>query len=112
MAVIFNGDRFSQELKNYRGKKSQSDVATELETNRATISLLENNKQIPTLEILKKFCEIANFNVDTFFIKEQNDPVMMMMGQVKPADKEKLLTVLERIKIRERYIAIAKRCEI
>lgn len=112
MIVRFDGDKFSQTLRNYRGNKSQGDVAKELKTNRTTISLLENNKQIPTLEILKKCCEMTNSTIDSFFIKEDNDPIMMMMGQVKHSDKQNLLNVLERIKIREKYIAIAKRCGI
>jgi transcriptional regulator with XRE-family HTH domain len=108
--VKFNTDLFAQRLKEYRGAKSQNEVADEFGINRATISLLENGKQMPTLEILQKFCEKIGTACDSFFIKEERNPILLMMGQLKESDKSKLSNVLERINIRAKYIAISKRC--
>ncbi len=111
MALYFNSEKFANELKKYRGKRSQQDVSSRLGTNRTTLSLFENNKQIPSLDILQRFCELTNSNVDNFFVKEQTNPIIMMMGQVKETDKHALQKSLERIKIKQKYIAIGRRCE-
>jgi DNA-binding XRE family transcriptional regulator len=47
----FNIDLFARRLREYRSEKSQSDIAQELGINRSTISLLENGKLIPTLDV-------------------------------------------------------------
>jgi transcriptional regulator with XRE-family HTH domain len=110
--IYFNGELFIQKLKEFKGNRSQYNVAKELGiNNRSTISLLENGKQIPSLEVLQKLCEKVNLPVDTFFAKEEQSPVLMMMGQLKEADRVKLENVISRIKIREKYIAISKRCD-
>ncbi|HOJ11787.1 MAG TPA: helix-turn-helix transcriptional regulator [Clostridiales bacterium] len=112
MIINFNSELFVQKLKEFKGNKSQNDVANELGiNNRSTISLLENGKQIPSLEVLQKLCEKVNLPVDTFFMKETQSPVLMMMGQLKETDRSKLENVINRIKIREKYIAISKRCD-
>ncbi|WP_207706846.1 helix-turn-helix transcriptional regulator [Thermoclostridium caenicola] len=61
--ISFNEELFAQKLKEYRGNRSQSEVADELGINRATISLLENGKQIPTLDMLQKFCSQVQISV-------------------------------------------------
>jgi transcriptional regulator with XRE-family HTH domain len=103
-------DLFAQRLKEFRGDRSQNEIADDLGLNRATVSLLENGKQIPSLEILQKFCDRVNMKIDDFFVKKEVDPILLMMGQLKETDKEKLMGVLERIDTREKYIAISKRC--
>lgn len=105
----FNIPAFSQKIKEYRGTRTQAEIADELGINRTTISLLENGKQVPTLEILKIICEKTNTNMDDFFIKKIHDPILLMMGQFKDSDRPKLENVLERIDIRQKYIAIGKR---
>lgn len=112
MAIIhFDTELFMKVFKEYRGKRSQQEIAEELNLSRPMISLLENGKQAPTLETLKKICEKINKDVNTFFIKEEEDPVVLLMGKLKETDKDNLLEVLERINIREHYIAINQRCE-
>lgn len=112
MAIIhFNNELFKKIFKEYRGEKSQKEIAEELGLGRSMVSLLENGKQIPTLEMLKKVCEKTNKDLNDFFLKEQEDPILMLMGQLRESDKENLQEVLKRISIREHYIAINKRCE-
>lgn len=111
--INFNNEFFAQKLKEFKGGRSQNNVANELGiNNRSTISLLENGKQIPSLEVLQRLCEKVNLTVDAFFVKETQSPVLMMMGQLKESDKPKLENVIKRIKIREKYISISKRCDI
>lgn len=111
MAVIhFDTELFTKMFKEYRGSRSQDYIAKELGLGRSTISLLENGKQAPTLDTLKKFCEKINEDINTFFFKEEEDPVLLLMGQLRESDKDNLLHVLERIKVREHYIAINQRC--
>jgi len=110
MLANFNKELFTQKLKEFRGSRSQNDVADELNIKRPTLSLLENGKQLPTLEILTKICSKVDMSIDSFFIKEEQNPVLLMMGQLRESDQPKLNNVMERIKIREKYIAIGKRC--
>ncbi|GAB4074782.1 hypothetical protein GCM10028778_22850 [Barrientosiimonas marina] len=110
MATLhFNRELFAEKLKAYRDDKSQTDIASELNVGRSTISLLENGKQDPTLETLNQVCQKINQDLNTFFKEEQEDPVLLLMGQLKSSDKDNLVEVMERIKIREHYIAIDRR---
>ena len=106
----FNNEKFISALKEFKGDKNQEFLASELGiNNRSTISLYENKKQIPTLDVLKKLCEKTNTGVESYFINEKNDPVFMMMGQLNEGDKPHLEAVLARIKIREKYLAFSRR---
>lgn len=111
MLVNFDKELFALKLKDLRGSRSQSDLGAELDINRATVSLMENVKQLPTLELLQKVCDKLNMAIDDFFIKEAQNPMLLMMGQLRESDKPKLTAVIGRIKIREKYIAISKRCD-
>lgn len=109
MNIKFNEQKFTKVLREFRGERTQADIAESLGINRATLSLLETGKQIPSIEILQKLCENVGLNADTFFDKESDDPILLMMGQFKEPDKPKLYEVLERINIREKYLSISKR---
>lgn len=111
MLVNFAKELFALKLKDLRGPRSQSDLGDELDINRATVSLMENSKQLPTLELLQRVCDKSNMAIDDFFIKEAQNPMLLMMGQLRESDKPKLTAVIVRIKIREKYIAISKRCD-
>lgn len=111
MLANFNKELFTQKLKEFRGSRSQNDIADELDIKRPTLSLLENGKQLPTLEILTKVCLKTDMSIDSFFIKDEQNPVLLMMGQLRESDRPKLGNVMDRIKIREKYIAISKRCD-
>lgn len=111
MFMQFDKSKFMRALTDFRGTRKQEEIAKELSTNRSTISLLENGKQIPSLEIIRKFCEKTELDLGAFFIKEETDPILMMMGELRDSDKSKLEKVFRRIGVREKYIAISKRCE-
>lgn len=110
MLINFNKDKFALDFRNFRGNRHQNEVADELQINRTTISLLENGKQIPSLEILQKFCEKTQVTIDSFFVSKTQSAILMLMGQLKESDKSKLNNVFNRIQVREKYIAINKRC--
>lgn len=111
MSIIkFNSEKFSVDLKGYRANRSQQEIADELGIHRSTLSQLENGKLIPSLENLRVFCEKTNKKFDSYFLREEQDPVLLMMGKMKGSDKENLMEVLNRISIRQKYIAINKRC--
>lgn len=111
MNIYFNSDLFINDLKNYRKAKTQSQLAEELEINRATVSQLENGKQFPTLEVIQRFCSLNGVNVQKYFVEENQDPIMLLMGRLIDEDKPKLSDVMERIKIRLKYIELMKRCD-
>jgi len=111
MSIIkFNSNQFALDLKAYRANRTQQEVADELGIHRSTLSQLENEKMIPTLETLRFFCEKTGNPLDTYFIREEQDPVLLMMGKMLDSDKDNLMEVLDRISIRQKYIAINKRC--
>ena len=109
--IEFNKELFAKHLREYRGEKSQTETAEILGINRATISLLENKKVVPTLEVITGFCEKNNSNIESYFIQLENEPIILMMGKLKETDKPLLANVIDRIKIRDRYISINRRCE-
>lgn len=112
MATIrFNKEEFMNVFREFRGESSQEEIASELGLGRSTISLLENGKQLPTLDILQRICEKVDKNIDTFFITEKEDPILLLMGKIKPSDKEDFRNVFDKLRVREHYLAINKRLE-
>lgn len=79
--------------------------------NRSTLSLLENGKQAPTLKILEEFCNKARLSPNSFFIKENNCFSNKLISELPKVDQPKLLNILEKIKIKEKYISFNRRCE-
>lgn len=110
MSRIFRADYFCDALKSTRGNLSQTDFATSLETNRSTLSLLENGKQLPTVELLSSVANRANIDLNDFFIDQEEDGLFYMMGQLNPKDAEMIKGLKEVIAIKEKYRALEKRC--
>lgn len=109
--VQFDVEKFTRELKKYRGNRPQNIIADELNINRSTISLLENGRQIPTLRILQEFCSHANLSPNDFFIKEEeiNQNYNNIDYELSKEDNTRLLKVIKRIKIREKYISLSNK---
>ena len=111
MSVIkFNVNQFAIDLKKFRANRTQQEMADELGVHRSTLSQLENEKVIPTLETLRVFCEKTGYPPGRYFQREELDPVLLMMGKMQGSDKDNLMEVLDRISIRLKYLAINKRC--
>ena len=110
---IFNSDKFSQDLKEYRknGKIKQVELANSINTNRSTLSNFETKKQLPSFEILNEFCNIYNSKPSEYFIEEAQDPILYMMGKFLDSDKQKLEDTISEIMICERYYELNKRCQ-
>lgn len=112
MATYFDQDLFVKKLKDFRGERKQDEVAILLDISRPTLSNLENRKQVPNVGMLLKICDKLDINPKDLFCQEEQSPVVMMMGQLKADDKQNFSKVMDRIAIRQKYFAIAKRCGI
>ena len=55
----FNLEKFCKDLVALRGKESQEVFAQKLDIKRPTLSLLENGKQVPTIDLLSKICSLT-----------------------------------------------------
>lgn len=106
----FNMEMFCQELIFLRKGQTQQEFAQKLGINRSTLSLLETGKQIPSLDILNKICSISNKNPGDYFTESDSDALIYLMGSLDENDKEKIGVMMHRIKTREKYETLARRC--
>lgn len=105
----FNTEKFCKDLIALRGKESQDRFAQKLGIKRPTLSLLENGKQMPTIENLSCFCSLSGSNIDEYFIESTTDALVYLMGSLDESDKIKVEEMVERIRIKEKYELLAKR---
>ncbi|MEH2955214.1 helix-turn-helix transcriptional regulator [Candidatus Merdisoma sp. JLR.KK011] len=106
----FNTEKFCQDLIVLRGNETQVKFSEKLGINRSTLSLLETGKQMPTLEILDKMCGVFGRNPGEYFVESDSDGLIYLMGSLEENDKEKIAVMMDRIKVREKYEALARRC--
>lgn len=107
----FDIEKFCKDLTDLRGAESQQKFAEKLGINRSTLSLLETGKQIPSLEILNKVCNLSSFQPNDYFVDYDNDALIYLMGTLEEADKERITSMMERIRIKEKYEILARRCK-
>ena len=105
----FTADKFCRDLDSLSGKESQESFAQKIDVKRSTLSLLENGKQIPTLNILSRVCELTESSIDDYFVDSTTDALVYLMGSLEETDKVKIEEMAERIRIREKYELLAKR---
>lgn len=105
----FNAEKFCRDLVSMRDKESQSVFADKLGVNRSTLSLLENGKQIPTIHILSRLCDLTGKSADEYFFTCSTDPLVYLMGSLEESDLKKIEEMAERIRIKEKYELLAKR---
>lgn len=105
----FNAKKFCKDLINLRGKESQENFAQKLNIKRPTLSLLENGKQMPTLDILSRFCSLSQKNADEYFVESTTDSLVYLMGSLEESDKKKIEEMAERIRLKEKYELLARR---
>lgn len=105
----FNVEKFCKDLIALRGKESQAEFAQRLDVKRPTLSLLENGKQMPTLDILSRICSLSGKNTDEYFIESTTDALVYLMGSLNESDKVKIEEMAERIRIKEKYELLARR---
>jgi len=105
----FNSAKFCKDLIDLRGKESQDKFAQKLGIKRPTLSLLENGKQIPTIDILSRFCTLAEKNTNEYFVESTTDALVYLMGSLEESDRAKVEEMAERIRIKEKYELLAKR---
>ena len=105
----FNAKKFCNDLVSFRGKESQDIFAKKLDIKRPTLSLLENGKQVPTIDLLSKICNLTGASVDEYFIETTTDSLVYLMGSLDESDKLKIEEMTERIRIKEKYEMLARR---
>ena len=105
----FNAKKFCEDLITLRGKESQDNFAQKLDIKRPTLSLLENGKQMPTIDILSRFCNLSGNSADEYFVESTTDALVYLMGSLEESDKAKIKEMAERIRIKEKYELLAKR---
>lgn len=105
----FNAEKFCKDLVSLRGKDSQDSFAGKLDINRSTLSLLENGKQMPTIEILSRFCSLSGKSTEDYFVESTTDALVYLMGNLEESDKKKVEEMAERIRVKEKYELLAKR---
>ncbi len=105
----FDAKKFCADLIALRGKETQSVFAEKLGVNRSTLSLLENARQMPTLDILNRMCGLAGKNTDEYFVESTTDALVYLMGNLDKSDKLRIEEMAERIRIKEKYELLAKR---
>ena len=99
----FDIKKFCDDLMHLRGKESQVRFAEKLDVNRSTLSLLETGKQIPSLDILNKVCNMGGFEPNSYFKEKNTNALIYLMGKLEEPDRAKIEYVMERIKIKEKY---------
>ena len=105
----FNSEKFRKDLVDVRGKESQENFAQKLGIKRPTLSLLENGKQIPTIDLLSKVCGLTGKSADDYFVESTTDALVYLMGSLEESDKQKIEKMAGRIRIKEKYEMLAKR---
>lgn len=105
----FNTEKFCRDLAVLRGRETQASFAPKLGVNRSTLSLLENGKQMPTLDILNRVCALSGRSTDDYFVESTRDSLVYLMGNLEEADKVKIKEMADRIRIKEKYEMLAKR---
>lgn len=106
----FNSEKFCNDLINLRGNDSQMNFSKKMNLNRSTLSLLESGKQIPSLDILTRVCNLGNFNADEYFEDVENDSLLYLMGTLEEKDCKKINIMMNHIRIKEKYDIISRKC--
>ena len=107
----FSVEKFCSDLIQIRGDETQQEFAKKIGVNRSTLSLLETGKQIPSLEILNKVCNLGSLEPSDFFKERNNDSLIYLMGKIDESDRKKVELVMDRIRIKEKYSLLSKRSE-
>lgn len=105
----FNAAKFCKDIVELRGKETQDSFAQKIGIKRPTLSLLENGKQTPTIDILSKICDLSGKSTEEYFVESSFDSLVYLMGSLEEADKLKIEEMAERIRIKEKYELLAKR---
>ncbi len=105
----FNGNKFCNDLLMLRGQETQQIFAQKLDINRSSLSLLESGKQLPSLDILNKVCNLGGFQANDYFQDVNNDSLIYLMGILDENDRNKVNAMAERIRIKEKYDMLARR---
>lgn len=105
----FDSKKFYKDLVSLRGKESQDVFARKLGIKRPTLSLLENGKQVPTIDLLNKIYSLTGVSANDYFVEATMDALVYFRGSLEESDRRKIEEMAERIRIKEKYEMLAKR---
>lgn len=105
----FNVGKFREDLIALRGRETQDNFAQRLGVKRPTLSLLENGKQLPSIDLLSRVCSMNDHSTEDYFIESRTAALVYLMGSLEDSDREKIKEMAEQIRIKEKYEAYAKR---
>ena len=105
----FNVGKFCKDITDLRGKEAQVSFAGKLGINRSTLSLLENGKQMPTIDILNRICNMSGKSTEDYFTESMRDSLVYLMGSLDETDRARIEEMAERIRIKEKYELLARR---
>jgi len=105
----FDIKKFCKDLMKLRGNETQAIFAKKLDINRSTLSLLETGKQIPSIDILNKVCNLGGFEPNSYFREKETKALIYLMGILEEPDRAKIIHVMDRIKIKEKYEYLYRR---
>lgn len=108
---VFDIEKFRNDLIKLRKNSTQANLAERLKVNRSTLSLLESGKQVPSLDILNKVCNLGNYEPSDYFVESNDDALIYLMGSLEEKDKEKINEMIEVIRIKDKYLMLSRRCQ-
>lgn len=112
MKRTFKSELFIRSLKDIRGNQTQEEFASVLGLNRASLSLYENGKQFPSVDLLKQVSELANKTLDFYFEETEQNALLYLCGNFEDVDKKKINALVEIIRIKDKYKALERRASV
>ncbi len=99
----FDTKKFCEDLIRSRGQQTKQDFAEKLGISCETLLLLETGKQNPSLDVLSEICRLNSSQPTDYFRDCDGDVLCYLVGSQEKEDRDKLLSMVERIKIKEKY---------
>ena len=104
----FDTKKFCEDLIRSRGQQTKQDFAEKLGINCETLLLLETGKQNPSLDVLSEICRLNSSQPTDYFQDCDSGVLCYLVGSLEKGDRDKLISMVERIRIKEKYDRLAK----
>lgn len=79
----FNVEKFCNDLVELRGKETQESFSKKIGIKRPTLSLIENGKQMPTIDILSKICGLSGKSMEDYFVETSSEALVHQASSVE-----------------------------
>ncbi len=111
MKTVFKSKQFAEAIQEYckiHDMKQQA-FADVIGVSRTNVSFYMNGKQMPTMEVFSRICELLASNPADFFTSKEQTPLQFLMGRLSENDQEPLDRAFEKIRILRKYVHILDR---